>query len=685
LPVLPVFPVFPVFPALPALPALPVSPVTRSPLTVVQKDIGVDALQVHRGVSTPEPFLDRAGKRVLLLGNEAIARGLLEAGVDACTAYPGTPSTEIMETLIAASRACGHYVEWSTNEKVAAEVAISAAMCGLRASVSMKGVGTNVASEPLQAFTYMGTVGGFVFITADDPSMNSSHNEQDNRYFGREAYLPIFEPSDSSEAKEVARRALLLSEQWRQPVMLRTTTVIGHSSAPVTLGELLARDRKGAFPRDPSRWTNLPQNARRMRQELLDRMQSIRQEVERVEFNAESGSGDIGFIGSGAAFPIVAEALDVLGQAGRSRLFKLGTPFPLPEKKLTVFLEKCSRVLVVEELEPFVEEQVQSLAHRLDLKARVEGKSRIPITGELTVGRVLHGMREFLGEKGPARPATPALSPAQEAQAAELALPRPPVLCAGCLHRNAFFAINLSEKKLGKEKRLLRPSDIGCYTLGYQPPLNAVDTNFCMGAGIGVACGLGRFSGDHVAAQIGDSTFYHAGIPPLINAVVNGSDVVLLLLDNGTTAMTGHQPHPGVGRRASGDPSARLDLERMVRACGVENVSVVPGWDIGAIERAIDEGGAHKGVSVVIVRERCVLNVLRERRAARKKGPVCAVDEEKCKGCFTCITKFGCPAMRPAGKKMRIDPESCVGCGACLGPGICAEGAITGKKGGLEG
>ena len=651
---------------------------------MVQKDIAVEALQVHRGFSTPEPFLEMAGKRVLLLGNEAIARGLLEAGVDACTAYPGTPSTEIMETLIAASKTCGHYVEWSTNEKVAAEVAISAAVCGLRASVSMKGVGTNVASEPLQAFTYMGTVGGFVFITADDPSMNSSHNEQDNRYFGREAYLPIFEPADSSEAKEVARRALLLSEKWRQPVMLRSTTVIGHSSAPVTLGELAARERKGAFPRDPKRWTNLPQNARRMRNELLERMAAIRQDIEQVEFNSETGSGDIGFIGSGAAFPVVAEALEVLGQSGRTRLLKLGTPFPLPEKKLSAFLEKCSRVLVVEELEPFVEEQVQALAHRLDLKVRVEGKSRVPITGELSVGRVVPGIQAFLGEERAVRPATPALSPVQEAAAAELALPRPPVLCAGCLHRNAFFAINLSEKKPGKEKRILRPSDIGCYTLGYQPPLNAVDTNFCMGAGIGIGSGLGRFSGDKIVAQIGDSTFYHAGIPPLINSVVNGSDVVLLLLDNGTTAMTGNQTHPGVGRRASGDAAARLDLERMVRACGVENLVVVPGWDVGAIEKAVDEGAARKGVSVVIVRERCALNVLRERKAAGKKGSVCVVDVQTCNGCLLCITRFGCPAMRPDGKKMRIDAQSCAGCGACLDPSVCAEGAIRGVKGGLE-
>jgi indolepyruvate ferredoxin oxidoreductase alpha subunit len=629
-----------------------------------------------------EPFLEKAGKKVLLLGNEAIARGLLEAGVDAATAYPGTPSTEILETLIAAAPSLGHYVEWSTNEKTAAETAISAAICGLRATVSMKGVGVNVASEPMQAFSYMGTVGGFALISADDPSMNSSHNEQDNRYFAREAYLPVLEPADSTEAKEVARRALLLSEQWRQPVMLRTTTVIGHSSSPVVLGQIPKRDRKGAFPRDPKRWTNLPQNARRMRMELLDRFAAIREKVEDVEFNSVSGSGETGFIASGAAYPVLEEALDVLGLSGRCRVLKLCTPFPLPDKMLGGFLERCEKVLVVEELEPFVEEQVEALAQRLGLGTRIEGKSRIPITGELTVGRIVAGVSDFIGGARPALQRRSVERLEMEKRASELALPRPPVLCAGCLHRNAFFALNLVEKKMGG-RRLLRPSDIGCYTLGYQPPLNAVDTNFCMGAGIGISSGLARFSGDKVAAQIGDSTFFHAGIPPLINAVVTGGDVILLLLDNGTTAMTGHQPHPAVGRRAAGEPAAKLDIERMVRACGVENVDIVPGWDIGAIWGALEKAVARKGVTVIIVRERCAISVLRERRITGKAGRSYIIDGKRCKGCLVCISRFGCPAMRPSGGKVRIEADACSGCGACTDGSVCPEGAIRGKRGGL--
>jgi len=627
-----------------------------------------------------EPFLDSGGKRVLLLGNEAIARGLIEGGLDAAAAYPGTPSTEIMETLIKARERYGHYIEWSTNEKVATEVAISAAICGLRASVSMKGVGTNVAAEPLQAFTYMGTVGGFVFITADDPSMNSSHNEQDNRYFAREAYLPTFEPADCSEGKEVARRALLLSEEWHQPVMVRTTTIVGHSSGPVVLGEVTKRERKGVFPRNPQRWTNLPQNARRMRLELIERMASIQEKVEAVEFNSVSGSGSIGYIASGAAYPVLAEALSVLGVVKESRVLKLGTPYPLPNKMVSRLLNSCEKVLVVEELEPFVEDQVAALAHRLNSKAGVSGKQFIPLAGELSVGRVAQGIRAFLGENDEAA----AVPSEVERKALELAPPRPPVLCAGCSHRNVFYAMNRVEKSLGKDRMVIKPSDIGCYTLGYQPPLNAVDSNFCMGAGLGTSSGFSRFSGQKVIATIGDSTFYHAGIPPLLNAVMNNADIVLALLDNGTTAMTGHQPHPGVGKRADGGPAGKVEIEKMVRACGVANIDIVAGWDIGALTKAFESAVNRKGVSVVIARQRCVLLVLRERRAAGRKGSVCSVEADKCKGCFICIGKFGCPAMRPAGKKMEIDPEACAGCGACLDEGICPEHAIAGERGGLE-
>ncbi len=646
-----------------------------------------------------EPYLWPAGERALLLGNEGIARGLLEAGVDACTAYPGTPSTEILEALIRA-RGLGHYVEWSVNEKVAAEVAASASLCGLRASVSMKGVGVNVASEPLQALTYMGPPGGFVLITADDPSMNSSHNEQDNRYFAREAYMPVLEPSDAAEAKEAARLALLLSEEWHQPVMLRSTTVVSHSSAPVVLGPLPERSRRGRFTRDPPRWTNLPQNARRMRIELLERMEAVREGVERLELNRIVGSGGLGFVASGAAYPVLIEALQRLGLEQEATVLKLATPFPIPERMAAGLLEMCERELVVEELEPFVEEQLAALAHRLGSRVCVEGKrtvagprgrspAHLPLHGELTVPQVVSGVESFLGRgphAGPGGrfPGAPAAAGERAPEGVERLPPRPPVLCPGCLHRSAFFALNIVERRLGREKRLLRPSDIGCYTLGYQPPLNAVDTNFCMGAGVGVGSGLGRFSGDAVAAQIGDSTLFHSGLPGIINSVMNGSSVVVLVLDNGTTAMTGHQPHPAVGVRATGEGTRALRVEGLLRACGLASVEVVPGWSIGriagAVERAVRAGGAR----AVVVREPCALLVQRERRRRGLAAPVCRVDPAKCRGCFLCITRFGCPAMGRAGGKMVISDALCSGCGACVDRSVCPHGAIKGRRGGLR-
>ncbi|MEM4728450.1 MAG: thiamine pyrophosphate-dependent enzyme [Thermoplasmata archaeon] len=676
------------------------------------------------GSRAENSYLEAPGGRALLLGNEAIARGLLEAGVDACTGYPGTPSTEILEMLIKA-RHLGHYVEWSTNEKVAAEVAISASLCGLRASVSMKGVGVNVASEPIQAFTYIGAPGGFVLITADDPSMNSSHNEQDNRIFARQAYLPVIEPCGVAEAKEAARLALLLSERWHQPVMLRSTTAISHSSAPVKLGPLPQRPRRGTFTRAPERWTNLPQNARRMRWELLERMARISLDVENIELNSLSGRGELGFIASGAAHPVLLEALEELELARDVRVLKLSTPYPLPERMVSSLLDSCERVLVVEELEPFVEEQVGAIAHRMGSETRVEGKrvapepqhrarpgaggraplrghgavlaSHLPIQGELTVTQVVRGIRSFLGMEAPARPALCAGAvevpsgrsgiegtPRGPASAPSIP-PRPPVLCAGCLHRNAFFALNIVERRLGGGKRLLRPSDIGCYTLGYQPPLNAVDSNFCMGAGVGIGSGLGRFSGESVVAQLGDSTFFHSGIPAIINSVMNGSDLVVLLLDNGTTAMTGHQPHPGTGRRAGGEATRAVSIERVLRACGVAGVSVVPGWSISRIARSVERAVMDGGVRAVVVREPCALLVQRERRKKGRRAPVCRVDAERCKGCLLCITRFGCPAMKPSqtGKKMEIDPGICSGCGACLDKSVCPHGAIQGVRGGL--
>jgi indolepyruvate ferredoxin oxidoreductase alpha subunit len=345
------------------------------------------------------------GEKTLLLGNEAIARGFIEGGLRVAAAYPGTPSSEILQTLISVGHKYGIYSEWSTNEKVAAEVAISAAISGLRSMVAMKGVGVNVASEPFQAFSYMGTVGGIVLVSADDVGMHSSHTEQDNRFFAREAYLPVFEPPGPMGAHRMAKLALDLSEKWGQPVMFRTTTRIGHSAADITLGSIEPTNDKGEFKRDPGRWVNLPVNARRMRKELIERMENIREELEHLPFNkiVAEGDGQFGVISCGVTFNVVREAFKALDLGSQVGLMKIGTPYPLPKEMVQKFLAANEQVLIVEEVEPFVETRVKSLAHEGSLSTRILGKEHIPLAGESGPREVVMGLSQFLGKEPPKR------------------------------------------------------------------------------------------------------------------------------------------------------------------------------------------------------------------------------------------------------------------------------------------
>lgn len=485
----------------------------------------------------------------------------------------------------------GIYTEWSTNEKVAAEVAISASICGLRATVSMKGVGVNVASEPFQAFTYMGARGGIVLITADDPGCHSSHNEQDNRLWARQAYLPIFEPSSPTEAKEMARTALECSEEWAQPVMLRTTTQVSHGSSVVTLGEIKSpKGFNGDFLRDPTRWVNLPPNTRRMRLELIERLKRIGEAVEALPFNRIEGSGKIGIIVSGAAYTSLIEALKLLRVKDQVTVVKIGTPWPLPKKMIEKSLRTCEQVLVMEELEPFVEEQVAVIANKMNLHKLIHGKDYIPLNGTLSPQRLLEPLSKFLDTKLPRE-----LFREGDLKEDISLPPRPPVLCAGCLHRSAFFAMNVVERRVGKRGDFIKPSDIGCYTLGYMPPLNAVDTNFSMGSSIAVSSGFSMFTGRKAVCTIGDSTFFHVGIPPLLNALHNGSNITVLILDNYYTAMTGHQRNPG-------SPPNETKIEDVVSALGIEFVRVMDPWDIGELVKTLEEAVRHEGVSVLVIR-----------------------------------------------------------------------------------
>ncbi len=574
-------------------------------------------------------------RRILLSGNEAIAEGALEAGAHFAAAYPGTPSTEILETL---ARRGGVRTEWAPNEKVALEAAYGASLGGARALAAMKHVGVNVAADPLFSAAYAGVNGGLVLVSADDPAMHSSQNEQDNRHFARAAKIPMLEPSDSQEAKDFTVRAFAISERFDTPVMLRVTTRICHGMSPVEA------ERDATWPRAPLRpyernfrkHVLLPANARRRHRFVEERMRELEElatgdrELNRVLW----GDRTVGVITSGVAFQYVREAMP-----GASVL-KLGMPHPLPRDLVREFAAGVDELYVVEELDPFLEEQVRALG------LPAIGKEIFPVTGELDPDLVARGLRS---ESAPPGATGGAPAPAPELP------PRPPVLCAGCGHRGVFYTF----AKLG----LVVTGDIGCYTLGALPPLEAMDSCLCMGASVGMAHGMEialREAGDarRVVGVIGDSTFMHSGITGLINIVYNGGGSTVVVLDNGTTAMTGHQGHPGTGVTAAGETGGRVDIAALCRAIGVRRVREVDPYDLGALESALEEELAIDEPSVVICRAVCRLV---------DRSPIAPPVrlEIECPGCGTCF-ELGCPALDERDGAAVIDPEACCGCGLCV-------------------
>jgi len=573
--------------------------------------------------------------RILLSGNEAIAEGTLEAGAHFAAAYPGTPSTEILETL---ARRGGIRTEWAPNEKVAFESAYGASLGGARVLVAMKHVGVNVAADPLFSAAYAGVNGGLVLVSADDPAMHSSQNEQDNRHFARAAKIPMLEPSDSQEAKDFTVRAFSISEQFDTPVLLRVTTRVCHGMSPVEA----ERDRtwpKAAlrpYERNFRKHVLLPANARRRHGFVEERLRDLEdlaaedRELNRILW----GDRTVGVITSGVAFEYVREALP-----GASVL-KLGMPHPLPRTLIREFAAGVDELYVVEELDPFLEEQIRALG------LPVIGKELFPATGELDPDLVARALRgdEVLADTPPARTAPRPELP-----------PRPPVLCAGCGHRGVFYTFS----KLG----LVVTGDIGCYTLGALPPLEAMDSCLCMGASVGMAHGMEialREAGDarRVVGVIGDSTFMHSGINGLINVVYNGGSSTVVVLDNGTTAMTGRQGHPGTGVTAAGETGGRVDIAALCRAIGVRRVREVDPYDLAALESALEEELAVDEPSVLICRAVC-------RLVDRTPIAPSVRLEIECPGCGTCF-ELGCPALFERDGAAVIDPEACCGCGLCV-------------------
>jgi len=612
---------------------------------------------------------DAPGKRLFVLGNEAIARGAIEAGVQVAAAYPGTPSSEITETLSSVAKELGIYVEWSTNEKVAFEVALAASICGVRAMASMKHVGVNVAHDPLMTANYIGAKGGFVLLSADDPWAWSSQNEQDNRYIALQAYMPILEPSSVQEAKDMMADAFKLSEQFRQLFMLRSVTRIGHARSDLVLGEISREKRQGKFVKNRDWLVYTPREARINKPLMLERFDAIKKAADSLPYNQlkPARGAKLGIIGCGLCYSYSLEALKWLGIEDKVSMLKIGTPHPLPEQLVIELLKSVKEVLITEEIDPFVELHVKAIAGEHNIPVKIHGKDLLPRVGELSTRTVTEALIKLTGAKSPVDFAK--LDKLAE-ETAPLLPWRPPALCPGCSHRASFYAIKTASKKvardIGKDVEAIYPGDIGCYALGYNPPLEAVDTTICMGGSFGIANGLSHVVDAPIVAHLGDSTFFHAGIPPLINAVYNKANITMVVLDNSATAMTGFQPHPGTGQTAMGDETVQLKPEDIARACGVKFVEVVDPFDLKAAAKTIEAAIRFEGPAVVVSRRLCTMIAQREKR--KRKEPIIPyfVDQDKCSGkCNACIELLGCPAIIKEDGKTVIDQALCTGCGIC--------------------
>ena len=598
-----------------------------------------------------------------VMGNEAIALGALAAGVNLVCGYPGTPSTEVLET-VAKHRGENTYVEWSVNEKVAMEVAGGAAYAGARALVTMKQMGLNVASDPLMCLEYIGVKGGLVVLVADDPGPISSQTEQDTRSFAAFSKVPLLDPSSAEEAYAMVQEAFELSETYQTPVFLRPTTRVSHGYASISVKdpeEYISHPVEG-FVKDSSRWVIFPRLSfarHRIIEERNDALRDVFSENPLNRIEPEEGAADgprRGVATGGFSYTCVMETRKALGAF---RVLKVSTPFPFPEKKALAFLEGLDEVLCVEELDPVIERELIFLCGKYGLKTRILGKmtGHMPRSGENSRDSVLQAVSAFMGRL-PAQMVSPEPPP----------LPvRPPVLCAGCPHRASFYAV----KQAMKGRKTIFCGDIGCYTLGNAMPLDMVDTCLCMGAGLGIAQGINHLEKDRSCfAFVGDSTFFASALPGVVNAVYNQAEFTLIVLDNSTTAMTGHQPQPGTGRTMMGDVVEKVSIENILRGIGVTAVETVDPLNLKAAVEAVRKTADLPGVKAVIFRSPCV--------ALFRSPAQVQIDPAVCVGCKKCIREIGCPALSLREGKAVADPAQCNGCGLCAQ--LCPVGAISGGE-----
>jgi indolepyruvate ferredoxin oxidoreductase alpha subunit len=585
-------------------------------------------------------------KKELMSGNEAIARGTWEAGVHYATGYPGTPSTEILENI---ANYDGIESNWSTNEKVAFDVAMGVSLAGKRALVTMKHVGLNVASDSFMVVPYSGVIGGLVLISADDPGMHSSQNEQDNRYFAKFGKVPVLEPIDPQEAKDFIGIAFDLSERYETPVMLRTTTRIAHAKGVVELGDRVEVVPK-KYETDIQRFV-VPPFARFRRPTVEERLGRLKEFSEAFEYNrVEEGDPSIGVIASGVGYQYAREVLP------EATYLRIGMAFPFPVDKARAFCERFDTVYIIEEGEPFMEEQL-----RIAGITNIVGKDKVPLMGELNpeiLANVFDG------------------TPIPKSYTSELPIPpRPPLFCLGCPHRGVFYTL----KKMMKTN-VVALGDIGCYTLGSLPPYSSMQTSFCMGASVGNALGFAKGNEGHTGAKavgiIGDGTFLHGGIPGLIDMVYTNSNATILIADNSTTAMTGQQENPGSGKALSGEAAPEVDLVKLVEALGVQFVRELDPYDMKKFRKTMREAINYPGPSVVIAKHSCLM-IKEERRKAAGLEPI-QFEAEKCNNCKLCY-ELGCPAIDWDDETGPIiDELQCVGCEMCAE--LCQPDALHGPE-----
>ncbi len=612
-----------------------------------------------------EILRDDASTRLSILGNHAIVRGGLEAGVQFYSCYPGTPSSEIGDTFAQIAKAADIHFEYSVNEKIAVEVAFAASLAGARSMCGMKHLGLSSANDPISTMPYVGVGGGMVIVSAGDPSAITSPNEQDQRHFTKFLYYPIFDPATPEDARRMTKYAFGFSETTGLPVILRPTTRVCHSSGMVQFDSLPAERNEVGFKKDPPRYVPIPQNARRMRVELTERYKKAEALLATSGFFPRTGSGRRGIIASGVAYSYTAHVIQQLGIEDEVTLQQVGA-YPIPEELLKDFLASVDSVLVVEELTPFVEEWVTLSAFRAGRTIPILGKhtDHFPVEFEYSPDMVDGAVRKYLklDQRNGRRANVPELPP------------RPPVLCPGCPHRTSFHMV---KKVFGK--KTVYCNDIGCYTLGYGEPLGACDMLLCMGSSISQASGIARVTGERTVAYIGDSTFYHSGLPALANAVQADDAITVVILDNYITAMTGFQPSltsdnmAGGGSLSGVERSERFSIEDAVRGLGVQNLYSVDPFDDEATLAALEQAKAASGVSVVICHSPCVVHDRRVTKE-RKRSPF-TVDQELCNSCTACVRMLGCPGILVIDGKYTIDRELCDGCELCAD--VCKHDAIS--------